>query len=222
MTDRAVTKQLIGVEDLLLGTGAVDQARASGTVSVRRIDANQLPYENTESLRTKLAKKVEVLENVTEMQALPTNTAAEQYVFLLGYSIAGDGGGGLFWLDITDITSAQDLSAIFNPDVLANGRWKRVDLAKQITSDYGDSDGAIALRSPGKHIFATNFTANRVASLPSVNLYKGYTVKVIRLDTAAYTLDIGGIITLPSGGKKWVELTYNGANWLQTGYGDIL
>jgi hypothetical protein len=222
MTDRAVSKQLAGLEDLLLGTGTVNQVRSSGTLPITRIDASGLVYENTTSLRAKLYNKAEVVENIQELQTWPTNTARELYILVLGYTSVGDGGGGLFWLDRTDVTSSQDLSTVFNPDSLSSGRWKRVDLRQQITANVGDADSAITLRGTSKLLYATTLTANRTVSLPTVNLYKGFTARVVRTDTGAFTLAVGSVCTIPSGGKYWVEITYNGASWIQTAGGPLL
>lgn len=218
MADRALTKELGGAEDLLWGTGSVSQERASGTKSITKIDASIVPYQGSQTLRTKLGKKVEILTNVLAMQTLPVATEAERYVFLLGYSTPGDNGGGLFWLDTTDTSSAQDLSIVFNPDDLTKGRWKRVDTSKQISPDNGDADSAITAFGPGLHLHATTLTADRVVSLPVTDLYKGLTKTVVRTDAGAFKLDIGSpaVASIPSGGKKSITVTYTGSAWIKT------
>lgn len=222
MVDRAVTKQLAGLEDLLLGTGSEVQSRASGDISITKIDANGLPYQATQSLRTKIGRKIEVIDNIVELQTWPTDTSADQYLYLLGNVNPGDGDYGLFWLDTTDTSSVEDLSLVYYPDNLSNGRWKRVDTSRQISANHGDQDVALAARSAGIHLFATSLTANRVVSLPVTGLYRGMTFRVVRTDTGAFTLDVGGIVTLPTGGKKWVEIVYNGTTWIQAAAGSLI
>lgn len=212
MVSRVITKALAGVEDLLLGTGIVNQDRAGTTTPITSIDASSLIYENAETLRTRFGKKIEVVENVAALQALVTATVAEVYVYLLGYTTAGDGGGGLFWLDTTDIATAEDLNIVFNPDVLANGRWKRVDTDDYMSLDRGDADYAIQAFDFGIHLFATTLTADRTVTLPTTGLYKGKRVTVLRTVGGTVNLLIGAIATLTGTGK--VVAQYDGSAWV--------
>ena len=78
-TNRIVTKALASVEDLLHGVGTVNQIRSGNLVTVNRINADNLSYDDTLSIKDKfadntgkLAKKPEVLNTVAEMQVLDT------------------------------------------------------------------------------------------------------------------------------------------------------
>lgn len=212
MANRIVTKVLAGIEDLLLGTGTVTQTRNGVSETITKIDAAGLVYENAETLRTRFGKKVEVLTNVAALQLLATTTAAETFVYLLGYTTAGDGGGGLFWLDTTDTTTVEDLNIVFNPDNTSNGRWKRVDTDDYMSPDRGDADYTIVGFDFGIQQYATALTANRTVTLPTSGLYKGKRVSILRTASGSFNLLVGSITTLT--GKGLVELQYDGTTWI--------
>jgi hypothetical protein len=212
MANRIVTKALAGIEDLLLGTGSVVQTRNGVSKTINKIDAAGLIYENAETLRTRFGKKVEVLDNVAALQLLPTATAAEKYVYLLGYTTPGDGGGGLFWLDSSDTTSVEDLNIVFNPDVVANGRWKRAETDDHMSPDRGDADYTITAFDFGIQRYSTALTADRTVTLPASGLYKGKKVSVIRTVGGSYNILIGAVATLTGSGL--VEVQYDGSAWV--------
>jgi len=211
MVNRVVQKALAGVEDLLLGTGTVTQARNGSDKVITKIDASGLLYENAETLRTRLGKKLQTIDTIADMQALATDTVEEQYLDVLGYSTPGDGGGGVFWLDTTDTTSVEDLKLVFNPDILANGRWKRAHTTNQLSSDRGDADYTIKAYDYGIQLYSTALTANRTVLLPTTGLYNGKRVSVLRTALGAYNLLLGSVAILTGSGL--VELQYDDGSW---------
>ena len=214
--DRLVTKALAGAEDLLLGEGVVNQTRNGTPVNITKINASNLSYNASLSIRDKLAKKPEVLNTVAEMQALDTSLEAEIYVYLLGYYEAGDGGGGLFWLDSSDTSSTQDNSLVFYPDVLLNGGWKRIDTQNQISPDNGDADVILESFDAGIQLFATPLTANRFVYLPTTNLFKGQTFSIVRKDIEPFALTIGGAGGFQPTISGTITTVYNGVAWQVT------
>ncbi len=215
---RIVTKALAGVEDLLLGEGTATQTRNGTLTNITKINASDLPYNASLSIRDKLAKKPEVLNTVAEMQLLGTSLEAEIYVYLLGYYKAGDGGGGLFWLDSSDTSSVQDNNLIFYPDTLLNGRWKRIDTQNQISPDNGDADLTIEPYSERIQLFATPLTVLRTVTLPTTDLFKGQTFSIVRKDIEPFSLviagglggfqpTISGMITVVYDGTEWQKVT---------------
>lgn len=126
MVDRIVTKALAGAEDILLGVGTEVQSRRGADVSITKINAANFPYDAATYLRGKIGLKPEMLELYTDMEAVPTSTAEELYVLLLGGVAIGDELGGLFYLDTADTATAADGVEVFMPDVPLNGRWKRL------------------------------------------------------------------------------------------------
>lgn len=221
MANRIITKALAGLQDLVLGKQTVVQARYYGNVNIEGIYAGNLPYDLAagESIRDKIGKKAEVVLNIAAMQAIDTNTAEELYAYVMGYTTATDGGGGLFWLDASDTSSAEDLKYIFNPNNLTKGRWKRVDAEDQLTNDNGDASITLAVTSNRNQLFATNFTANRTVTLQTTGLYKGKTFKIIRTNTSAYTLTLTGItpnVVLAASESATAEVTWDGTAWQNT------
>ena len=215
---RIVTKALAGVEDLLLGEGTVTQIRNGTLTNITKINASDLPYNANLSIRDKLVKKPEILNTVAEMQLLNTSLEAEIYVYLLGYFEAGDGGGGLFWLDSSDTSSIQDNNLIFYPDTLINGRWKRINTQNQISPDNGDADLTIESYSERIQLFATPLTENRFIQLPTTNLFKGQTFSIVRKDTAPSVLlirEVGGTVvgSFNRTISGTITVVYDGAVW---------
>lgn len=212
--NRVVTKQLAGLEDILTGVGTVVQARASGNVNITKINASNLSYDISNSIKEKIANKLEVLSSVLEMKAITTTALEDLVIYLSGYNNFGDGGGGLFWFDSSDTSSTEDLSLIFNPDNPANGRWKRVDTSHQISADNGDTDLVLSAFEAGIQLFATNLTADRTVTLPASGLFKGQRFRFTRTDSSKFKLTIGGIVTLRAEGS--IEVIYNGLIWIRT------
>lgn len=214
--DRVVTKALAGVEDLLLGEGVVNQTRNGTPVNITKINASNLSYNASLNIRDKLAKKPEVLNTVAEMQILDTSLEAEIYVYLLGYYEAGDGGGGLFWLDSSDTSSTQDNSLVFYPDVLLNGRWKRIDIQNQISPDNGDANIFLEAYDEGIQLFATPLTANRTVFPPTTNLFKGQTFTIIRKDKEPFVLNIFDVAGFQQTISGVITFVYDGTDWQVT------
>lgn len=223
MANRIITKALAGVQDFLLGRQTVTQARYSGNVNIDGIYAGNIPHDLAagDSIATKMGKKVEVVANIAALQALDTDATSfkEVYVYVLGYTTATDGGGGLFWLDASDASSAEDLKYIFNPDTLANGRWKRVDPDDQLTNDNGDANITLTAAAYRNQLFATNFTANRTVTLPTTGLYKGKTFRIIRTNSSAFTLTLANItpsVVLAASEAATTEVVWDGSAWKHT------
>jgi hypothetical protein len=89
-----------------------------------------------------------------------------------------------------------------------------------ISADRGDA--AVTL-VPGVDAvtqrYATALTANRVVTLDTLSAYTGARFRVVRTGLGAFTLDVGGLKTIPSGTAAFVEVTYDGTAWRLTGYG---
>lgn len=220
MANRKITKVLAGLQDILFGTGTVVQERNGQLVSITKIDAAQIPYEESgDTVRSKLGKKVEVVNNIAAMQAIATATFEDTYIYVLGYTSPGDGGGGLFYLDSAS-AAAEDLKVIFNPDDLANGRWTREDKDKQVSPNRGDANYTITAIDFGVQLFETPLTANRTVTAPAA-VYEGRTHTIVRLDTANYTLDVLGVKTIPAQEAAAVTVVYTAGAWKLRSYAII-
>ena len=73
-----INRQLLGLEDILFGTGIVTQIRAGQTVNITRINAGNLPFDETQSLlQWAQSVNVEALGSmITELQAIYDNLAS--------------------------------------------------------------------------------------------------------------------------------------------------
>ncbi len=218
-TNRVVTKSLVCVEDLLLGEGSVNQDRGGSSVPVNRINADTIPYSSTESIKSKLEDKVAVLDTFSALKAYPTSSKKELYIHLLGSEVARDGGGGLFYLDKTDVTSVENLSGILIPDVPSNGRWKRVDLNNYASDDLGDTDYDIKAIDFGFLVFNSTLSTTRTVLLPSNDVYKGRRLSIIADGIGSNKLSIIHNITIipitiaTLTDNTRIELQYDGTEW---------
>lgn len=123
-----VTKVLGGVEDLMFGTGSATQSRAGSNYSINKIDK---PHP----VSTKAALKL-----------LPVANSNLYYrtVILLGNTVAGDNGAGLFYHDPSYAqASADDYDIIVDSTAGPNGCWRRI--VPSIKKEYRGTYTAAAL-----------------------------------------------------------------------------
>lgn len=69
--------------------------------------------------------------------------------------------------------------------------------------------------------FETALTADRTVTLSTVGARSGDRFRVVRTGLGAFTLAVGALKTIPAGTAAWVEVTYNGASWVLSGYGAL-
>lgn len=65
--------------------------------------------------------------------------------------------------------------------------------------------------------FATELTANRTVTLAGG--FAGAKFRVVRTGLGAFTLDVGGLKTLPASTAAWADVGHDGSGWILTGYG---
>jgi len=210
---RVITKELLGLEDILTGVGTVSQVRGGTSLPITKLNASNINYDATETIKDVLGKKATVLANVVAMQALVTVNGQTEYVLLRGYDVSGDSGGGLFWLDTSDTSSSEDLISIFEPDVAANGRWKRLDLSRSMSADNGDANLTLVAGDECIQLFDTVLTVNRTVTLPTVNLFKGMRFNLIYTTASAFTLAIDSVYTFGVGDSGTIDIQYDGTDW---------
>jgi hypothetical protein len=68
-------------------------------------------------------------------------------------------------------------------------------------------------------LFSTTLTANRTVTLDTDLAFRGDRFRVVRTGLGAFTLNVGGLKTLPSGVAAFAEVEFNGTSWVLTGYG---
>jgi hypothetical protein len=110
--------------------------------------------------------------------------------------------------------------SIFNPNLQP---------ATSQDPDNGDASVTLDLLSSSKvQVFNTILTANRTVTFPTfsstaiVGSKYGATYKVVRgaSATGAFNLTVNGAKALTTAGE-WVEYTYTGSAWTETGYGTL-
>lgn len=110
------------------------------------------------------------------------------------------------------------LKAPMSPDML------KLAMASlnSVSADRGDA--AVTLVTgvdAANQRFATALTANRVVTLDTASAYAGARFRVIRTGLGAFTLDVGGLKTIPSGTAAFVDVVHDGTAWRLAGYGTL-
>lgn len=89
-----------------------------------------------------------------------------------------------------------------------------------ISGDRGDANFTLnADRDVPIQRMATTLTANRTVTLGTG--FAGAWFRVVRTGLGAFTLDVGGLKTIPSATAAVVEVGHNGSAWVLTGYGTL-
>lgn len=128
--------------------------------------------------------------------------------------------------------TANVIDSIFGQNWLYNNTWTNGPLAgsaygqiqdDRISDDRGDTsptlnlvDGAVP--DAMTQIFATALTNNRTVTLPNYH-WKGARFRIVRTGLGAFTLNVGGLKTIPSGTAAYVDVQSDGTVWKLTGYG---
>ena len=89
---------------------------------------------------------------------------------------------------------------------------------EHISGDRGDADVTL---NAGTDLevqrFATTLTANRTVTLGTG--YPGAKFTVVRTGLGAFTLNVGGLKTIPSATAAFVDVGYTDTAWVLTRYG---
>lgn len=94
------------------------------------------------------------------------------------------------------------------------GAWLRV--AEDIKGD--DITGSATITVGGKpYRRITALAANTTLTLSTTNATAGYKILFVRSDTSAYTVDIGGIVTMPVSVRSWAMVYFNAAGVWESG-----
>lgn len=91
-----------------------------------------------------------------------------------------------------------------------------------VSADRGDANVTLVwgVDAPFQR-FATPLTANRTVTISTTNAVNGAMFRVFRTDTAAFTLNVNSVKTIPSTTPAWVDVKYNGSAWILVGYGTL-
>lgn len=91
-----------------------------------------------------------------------------------------------------------------------------------VSADRGDTNQtlAVAVDLPIQR-WATTLTANRTVTLSTTGAVAGQWFRVVRTGLGAFTLNVGGLKTIPSATAAFVDVMYDGTAWVLTGYGPL-
>ena len=145
MTIRDITKALGGQQDILFGTGDVNQTRNEVVYSITRIN------------------KIHILDNITLLALLPVDDANLYFeaVQTLGATTRGDGEGAMFYYDSTEPhVNADGITIIVAFETVTNGCWKQHRLL-DTTTNFADINATVntGRKFAGKQYW--NTTLNR-------------------------------------------------------------
>lgn len=90
-----------------------------------------------------------------------------------------------------------------------------------VGADIGDADIALTVGDDPIQLYATTLTDNRTITLSTTGASEGDTFRVVRTGLGAKTLDVGGLKTIANSTAAFVDVTYDGAAWILTGYGAL-
>lgn len=90
----------------------------------------------------------------------------------------------------------------------------------RVSADRGDQSVVLvfAVDEPTQR-FATNLSVNRVVTLSATNATNGAKFRIVRTGLGAFTLDVGGLKTIPNSTAAFVEVQHDGVAWRLVGYG---
>ncbi len=91
-----------------------------------------------------------------------------------------------------------------------------------VSADRGDTSQTLTVGTDAQiQRWATTLTDNRTVTLATTQAVKGDTFRVVRTGLGSFTLDVGGLKTIPSATAAFVDVTYDGSSWVLTGYGAL-
>jgi hypothetical protein len=92
--------------------------------------------------------------------------------------------------------------------------WTRPDDITTACTEVGDADTTLTVGTDNAtQCYSTTLTTNRTVTLDTTGAIEGNQFIVTRTDGAAYTLDVGGLKTVPASIDAEVIVEYNGTSW---------
>jgi hypothetical protein len=83
--------------------------------------------------------------------------------------------------------------------------------ATKCSTDRGDNSVTLVAGTDAAiQKFATALGANRTITLSKAQAWDGATFTIVRTGLGAFTLDVGGLKTLPSATAAWAEVAFDG------------
>jgi len=97
--------------------------------------------------------------------------------------------------------------------------WARLDDAGDANDSVGDTDTTLTVDTDTTvQYYSTALTANRTITLDTTGARDGSQFIIYRTDGAAFTLDVGGLQTIPVSTDAVVTVQFNGTAWVLKDY----
>lgn len=91
-----------------------------------------------------------------------------------------------------------------------------------VSGDRGDANVTLVVGTDDPiQRFATTLSANRTVTLSTRGVVEGAWFRVVRTGLGAFTLDVGGLKTIPSATAAFVDVVWSGTAWVLAGYGTL-
>lgn len=121
----------------------------------------------------------------------------------------------------TDVKAVLGARAVVLMSAIAGGTTIGKQLSDNI-SNIGDADATLTVgTSSVVNRVNVALTANRTLTLATVGAARGDKFRVVRAGTEAFSLNVGGLKTIPVGTAGFVEVMYDGAAWQLTAFGTL-
>jgi hypothetical protein len=101
------------------------------------------------------------------------------------------------------------------------GTWAAENIQQGVGADIGDANVTLQPGDEPTQRYATILSANRTVTLGTTNAVQGYKFTVVRTGLGAFTLDVGGLKTIPSATAASVTVEYSGSAWILTDYSPL-
>ena len=129
---------------------------------------------------------------------------------------------GMGLSEFTDNGDIFSFSALYANDATAKGNCTvQRRILQKISTNRGNVSVTVqaGVDAPTQW-FTTNLTANRTVTLDTELAFKGDKFRILRNGLGAFTLNVGpGLKVIPASTAGFVEVEFNGTNWVLAGYG---
>jgi hypothetical protein len=128
------------------------------------------------------------------------------------------------WMDLVpqagNGTGMVDQSMSGRPGVFngVSGWLKYQPQQTAFSANQGDASITVLYYFPPIIRFDTALTANRTVTITTTGMYPGQTFKIVRTGLGAFTLDVGGLKTIPNSTAATVDVLYDGTAMKLIGY----
>lgn len=122
----------------------------------------------------------------------------------------------------TVATAGSAITAVVDHRASLWGSHGPAERPRRVSADRGDTAQTLTVGTDAStQRWATTLTANRAITLSTTGAVNGDRFRVVRTGLGAFTLDVGGLKTIPSATAAWVDVEFDGSAWRLTGYGAL-